>query len=101
MAVNSTVSVAVIGASGFTGEKLVELLLNHPRAEVTYLSAKLDEECAFSDLFPRFTDKTGLICKNLDIEEAADKARVIFLAVPHKISLDVVPQGCFFQQYLY
>ena len=61
MSKQAKTKVAVVGASGFTGEKLVELLLKHPRIEVTYLSAKLDKESNFSDLFPKFKGRLDLI----------------------------------------
>lgn len=91
MPVNTKTNVAVIGATGFTGEKLIELLLGHPRVAISYISAKLDKECAFSDIFARFKARLECVCKNLNIEEAAEKAQIIFLALPHKISLGIAP----------
>lgn len=83
--------VAIIGASGFTGEKLVEILLRHPEVTISYISAKLEEELPFSDLFPRFKNKLDLVCKNLDLEESAKSAEVFFLALPHRASFAVAP----------
>ena len=85
------IKVGVIGASGFTGEKLVELLLNHPEVKVNYLSAMLDKEAKFSDLFSRFKNKLDIVCKNLDIEEACDLSDVLFLALPHRVSFKIAP----------
>ncbi|MFH1771344.1 MAG: N-acetyl-gamma-glutamyl-phosphate reductase [Candidatus Omnitrophota bacterium] len=86
------VKAAVIGATGFTGEELIRLLLGHPQAEITYISAKIDEEQKFSDIFTRFKGRLGLTCKNLNIKEAALAADIVFLAIPHRISLQFVPQ---------
>lgn len=83
--------IAIIGASGFTGEELVKISLSHPGVEVVYLSAILEKEIKFSDLFPRFKDRIDLVCKNLDQEEAARIADVIFLALPHKVSYTIAP----------
>jgi N-acetyl-gamma-glutamyl-phosphate reductase len=83
--------VGVIGATGFTGEKLVELLLKHPRVKLTYLSAKLENDTEFCRLFPRFKSKVDIVCKNLDLAEACTKSDVLFLALPHRISFKVVP----------
>lgn len=85
------IKVGIIGATGFTGEKLSELLLNHPKVEIVYLSAILEEELKFSDLFPRFKNRLDLVCKNLDLDEAGSLAEVIFLALPHKVSFEVAP----------
>ena len=38
------VRVAIIGASGYTGVEAIEILLRHPSAKATYLTA-LPEEC--------------------------------------------------------
>ena len=83
---------AIIGASGFTGEELAKILLGHREVEITYLSAKLEKELPFSELFPSFKGRLELVCKSLDLEEACGLAEVIFLALPHKISQEVVPQ---------
>lgn len=85
------IKVAVIGASGFTGEKLVEILLKHPGVTLSYISAKLEKEIKFSQLFPRFQNKFDLVCKNLDTEEAVALADIIFLALPHKLSFEIAP----------
>ena len=87
----SKVKVAVLGASGFTGEKLIELLLGHPSVKISYLSAKIEKQLKISELFPRFAKRLDLICEDLDLEEAAASAQVIFLALPHKISHQVAP----------
>ena len=84
-------TVGVIGATGFTGEKLVELLLGHHYVKITYLSAVLDDERGFGDVFSKFKDRLSLTCKNLNLKEAAEKADVIFLALPHKISQEIAP----------
>ncbi|MBU0694615.1 MAG: N-acetyl-gamma-glutamyl-phosphate reductase [Candidatus Omnitrophica bacterium] len=91
MQTGKKIKVGVIGATGFTGEKLVELLLNHPQVKISYLSAKLDKQQKFSDLFPRFKKRLELVCKNLDIKEAASLAEVLFLALPHTVSFKVAP----------
>jgi len=83
--------VAVIGATGFTGEKLIEILLNHPKAEISYISAVLDKELAFSKLFPKFKNRLDLVCQNLNLAKAAASADIIFLALPHKVSFSIAP----------
>ena len=83
--------VAVIGATGFTGEKLIEILLKHPKAEISYISAVLDKELAFSELFPKFKNRLNLVCEKLDLAKASAAADIIFLALPHKVSFSIAP----------
>lgn len=83
--------VAVLGASGFTGEKLIDILLNHAGVEITYICAKLEKEAKFSEIFPKFKGRLDMVCKDLDLKIACQKADVIFLALPHKVSQSIVP----------
>lgn len=83
--------VAILGATGFTGEKLIEILLNHPKVEISYICAKVDQAQKFSDIFPHFKNRLDIICDNPDLDQAATSAEVIFLALPHKVSCLVAP----------
>lgn len=83
--------IAVLGATGFTGEKLVEILLSHPKVEITYLSSRTDEPVPYGKLFPRFQKKTNLECEPLDIEKAKSSADILFLSLPHTVSMQFVP----------
>lgn len=82
----------VVGATGYTGEELVNCLFKHPEAEITSLSALVDKPAAFSSIFPRFGGKVSLTCKNLDVEEVSAKCDVVFLALPHTVSMKFAPQ---------
>ena len=83
--------VAVLGATGFTGEKLVELLLGHPVVKISYLSAVLEKEAKFSQIFPKFKNRLDLVCKNLNLAEAAKNCDLVFLALPHRVSFEIAP----------
>jgi len=85
------VKVAVLGATGFTGEKLVEILLGHPQVEVTYLASQTPKGVAYKTLFPNFAGKTEAICEPLDIKKALGKSDFFFLSLPHTVSMEFVP----------
>jgi len=84
--------VAVVGATGYTGEEIVKLLLNHPKIQITSLSAMVDKAAKYSEFFPYFEDKIDLICDNLDIDDVAKKAELVFLALPHTVSMRFAPK---------
>ncbi|MCM8831829.1 MAG: N-acetyl-gamma-glutamyl-phosphate reductase [Candidatus Omnitrophica bacterium] len=84
--------VGIVGASGFTGEELIRLLLSHPFVEITYLSAIVDSPIDISQLFPKFKNRLELVCKNLDIDEATTNVDIVFLALPHKVSYTIAPK---------
>lgn len=83
--------VGILGASGFTGEKLVDILLKHPKVEISYICAKLEKELKFSELFPKFKNRLNLVCKELNLKEASAAVEVVFLALPHKVSQAIAP----------
>lgn len=85
------VKVGILGASGFAGERLIEILLQHPKVVITYISAMVEKELKINELFPKFNKKIELICKNYNQEEAVNLADIFFLALPHRVSFNIVP----------
>ena len=45
---------AIIGASGYSGEELVRLLLNHPHAELTAVTSRQNAGQTLDRIFPKF-----------------------------------------------
>ncbi len=80
----------IIGVTGYAGEELLRLLLSHPEVEITYLGAKIDKDKPLQEIFPHLS--LPLIChSHIDPEEVIRLTDVIFLALPHGISLSYVP----------
>ena len=52
------IKVGVVGATGYTGEELVETLLKNPEVEIASLSALVDEETLFSNLYPKLFNES-------------------------------------------
>lgn len=86
------IRVAIIGASGYTGAELARILCNHPQVELTVATSRQYAGKPLAEVFPHLRSKTELICENLSVDEVADRADVIFTAVPHKTAMDIVPQ---------
>ncbi|MFH0771354.1 MAG: N-acetyl-gamma-glutamyl-phosphate reductase [Candidatus Omnitrophota bacterium] len=82
---------AVVGATGYAGCELIKILLKHPEAEITSVSAKIDKPAAISDIFPIFKKQLELLCGELNIEATTKVADLIFLALPHKVSMGFAP----------
>lgn len=85
-------TVAIIGASGYTGAEAIEILLRHPQTKLTYLTA-LPEECGnIADIFPRFKGRCSLDVEPLDLNKLISKAKVALCCLPHKVSMEFVPK---------
>jgi len=86
------VKVAIIGASGYTGADSIEILLRHPKARLTYLTA-LPEECGpVPDVFGQFKGRCDLAIEPLDLDKLAKRADVALCCLPHKVSMGYVPK---------
>ncbi|MBE0537159.1 MAG: N-acetyl-gamma-glutamyl-phosphate reductase [Phycisphaerae bacterium] len=86
------IRVAIIGASGYTGLESIEILLRHPEARVTYLTA-LPEECGHvADMFGSLRGRLEMQVEPLDMGKLADSADVALCCLPHKVSMGFVPR---------
>jgi N-acetyl-gamma-glutamyl-phosphate reductase len=45
---------AIVGASGYSGQELIRLLLRHPHVEMTQFTSRQYAGKAVADVFPRF-----------------------------------------------
>lgn len=85
------IRVAIIGASGYTGAESVEILMRHPDAELTYLTATEDRG-SMSGLFPQFEGRCDLNVEALDLNKLSEIADVALCCLPHKVSMNTVPK---------
>ncbi|MEO8425665.1 MAG: hypothetical protein ABI651_01000, partial [Verrucomicrobiota bacterium] len=54
MKTKTPVQVAIVGASGYSGEELVRLLLAHPHAELSAVTSRQYAGQPLARIFPRF-----------------------------------------------
>ncbi len=83
---------AIIGATGYTGIDAIEIILRHRDAKVTYLTASSDTAVAASRMHPRLTGRCELDIEPLNFDKLADVADVALCCLPHKVSMEFVPQ---------
>ncbi|OGX19603.1 MAG: N-acetyl-gamma-glutamyl-phosphate reductase [Omnitrophica WOR_2 bacterium RBG_13_44_8b] len=83
------INVGIIGVTGYAGEELVDILLKHPQVRIKGIYAKIDKPQKLSDIFPRFKNKIDLACKEPDIKEILGACDLVFLALPHTVSMDI------------
>src|SRR6266704_162189 len=83
--------VAIVGASGYSGEELVRLLLQHPRVELTAVTSRQYAGQTVARVFPKFAHHSGaktLRFTEPNAELLAKQAEVIFLALPHGVAAE-------------
>ena len=83
--------IAIVGASGYTGLELIRILHCHPEVAVTCLTSEQSAGKRISEVFPTLRGRCELVLENLEPVRVAEKADIIFTALPHKAAMEVVP----------
>lgn len=96
-----TKKVAIIGASGYSGEELVRLLLTHPHVELAAVTSRQNAGQTLAQVFPKFAShprSRTLRFTEPKAEVLAKQADVVFLALPHGVAAEyavpLLDAGC-------
>ncbi len=84
--------VAVVGATGYAGAELVRILAGHPKVRLTCLTSRQHVGANFADIYPALKNLVDLKCLAYDPGLLAEKADVVFIALPHKLPMQFVPE---------
>lgn len=97
----SPVKTAIVGASGYSGEELVRLLLRHPQAELTAVTSRQYAGQSVGKIFPRHASDArakALQFTEPNVAALAKSAQVVFLALPHGVAAEfagpLLDAGC-------
>jgi len=74
--------VAIVGASGYVGGELLRLLLGHPHVRIMAVTSEQSSGKSVRALFPNLVGPE-LVYEAVNPEEVAERAEIIFLALPH------------------
>ena len=83
----SKVRVAIFGASGYSGEELIRLLLAHPQATIAAVTSRQYAGQPVETVFPKFYGR-GLSFVEPNVEAIAKVADAAFLALPHGLAAE-------------
>jgi N-acetyl-gamma-glutamyl-phosphate reductase len=93
--------IAVVGASGYSGEELVRILLNHPQIDLVAVTSRQNAGQTVAQVFPRFASypkSRTLRFTEPNPELLAKQAEIVFLALPHGVAAEfaipLVDAGC-------
>jgi len=82
--------VAVIGASGYTGLQLVQILLRHPHFELVAVTSEQRAGMRAGDAFPSLRGALDLVFEPNDPAALVDRVDFAFTALPHAASAPTV-----------
>ena len=86
------ISVGILGASGYVGAELLRICAAHPEFKVIYATGDSQAGTLASLLYPSLTAAYPNLVFNEYSKDAAIKCDVVFLALPHEASLEIVPE---------
>jgi len=90
---NSKLRIAIFGGSGYGGSELLRILLQHPQAEIVFVTANEQAGKAVSEVHRNLLGLTALefIKAPQDLENLSD-LDCAFFALPHGQAMEIVPK---------
>ncbi len=85
------IKVGIIGATGYAGAELVRLVSGHPDVELSIITSRQYAGIRFDKVYPAMSGAVDLVCENYSAKAVCDRADLIFMALPHKLPMEIVP----------
>ena len=76
------IRVGIIGSTGYAGQELVRILLQHPDAEIVWYGSRSYVDEKYSSVFGNMVNLVDAKCMGENMDELAKQADVIFTATP-------------------
>ena len=84
--------VAIFGASGYTGQELTRILLGHPEVKLVAVTSRRFAGQPVTEVYPALSGLTSLKYKNATPAEIRKVCDIVFLALPHGVSMKIAPE---------
>ncbi|MEM9652857.1 MAG: N-acetyl-gamma-glutamyl-phosphate reductase, partial [Actinomycetota bacterium] len=87
----SSLSVGIVGASGYTGAELLRLIAGHPQLDLKVATGDSMAGSRIVDLYPSLSLAYGDRTFDTYRPDLVDGLDVVFCGLPHGVSMGVVP----------
>ena len=84
------INVAILGATGYTGEEALRILLNHPHVRVARLFSLEFVGTRVSQAFPRFSKASELVIEEYKPGASLKGCDAVIACLPHKASMGIL-----------
>ena len=87
-------TVAILGASGYTGAELMRLLTNHPNIDIKVLTADRSAGQEFKAIYPQFSYLSHLprLSKWEESQAEIEKCDIAFCCLPHGTTQEIISE---------
>jgi N-acetyl-gamma-glutamyl-phosphate reductase len=86
------IKATIFGASGYTGQELTRILLGHPEVKLVAVTSRRFAGQPVSEVFPALQGLTSLKYQNATPAQISNICDIIFLALPHGVSMNIAPE---------
>ena len=86
------ITVAILGATGYTALEAIKLLLRHPDAKIVAVTSRQEGRPPISTIHPSLVGRLELPLEDLGPDEVGKRAECVFSCLPHCASAEIVPQ---------
>ena len=86
------VKVGIIGSTGYAGQELVRILLNHPGAEIVWYGSQSYVDQPYAAVYRNMFQLVDDVCKGENLQELAAQADVIFTATPQGLCAQMISE---------
>ena len=84
------IEAGIIGATGYAGQQLASLLVNHPEAEIKFVSSNSYAGQLFSDIYPQFYKILDMpLLSTEEAKAAMSDVDVVFTALPNGLVFEL------------
>lgn len=84
------IKAGIVGATGYAGEELVRILSCHPHVQIEAVVSKNFAGKKLSELYPTLRGIVDNVCEIIDVERLTSDCDVVFTALPHGASAELV-----------
>lgn len=84
------IKVGIIGSTGYAGQELVRILLQHPQAEIVWYGSRSYIDKKYYEVFQNMFELVDAKCLDDNMDELAARADVIFTATPQGLCASLV-----------
>lgn len=86
------INVSIIGANGYTGLELMNILSLHKYVNLKHIVSRSNAKTAITDMYPNLTALKGRFFEDLNYEEIIKDTDIVFTALPHVESAKICAQ---------
>jgi N-acetyl-gamma-glutamyl-phosphate reductase len=83
---------AIFGASGYTGQELTRILSGHSEVKLVAVTSRRFAGQPVAEVFPSLQGLTSLKYQNAIPSQISKVCDVVFLALPHGVSMNIAPE---------